>query len=173
MILLKPVLLIAILAVAMIGVMVPSVFGQFTGMAEEPIVFESKYDWEKDYPYGSMGIFIEGNVKLNVPYSAQQIVINVQKPNGAMNLYDIIQLDPSGHYGFFLRDASGYWPLGETKIELRNNLAHHTGVITIVEKISKEIDLNEIIPARAQDKTDAAATEKKTAKYNKNQLITL
>ena len=37
MILLKPVFIIAIVAVAMIGVMVPSVFAQFTGMAEEPI----------------------------------------------------------------------------------------------------------------------------------------
>ena len=141
-----------------------SVFGEFTGSANESIVFESKYDWEKDYQYGSMGIFIEGDVILNAPYSGQQIVINIQKPNGAMNLYDIIQLDPSAHYGFFLRDTSGYWPLGETKIELRNNLAHYTGVITIVEKISKEIDLNEIIPATA--KADTATTEKKTAKYD-------
>ena len=141
----------------MIGVMVPSVFAQFTGMAEEPIIFESKYDWEKDYQYGSMGIFIEGDVILNVPYSAQQIVINIQKPNGAMNLYDIIQLDPSGHYGFFLRDASGYWPLGETKIELRNNLAHHVGIITIVEKTFEEIDVKEI---------SSIQTEKETAKYD-------
>jgi hypothetical protein len=132
-------ILFTIAIVGMIGIMIPSVYAQFTGMAEEPIAFESKYDWEKDYQYGSMGIFIEGDVILNAPYSGQQIVINIQKPNGAMNLYDIIQLDPSAHYGFFLRDASGYWPLGETKIELRNNLAHYTGVINIVDTISHKI----------------------------------
>ena len=152
----KPIVIIAIAVVLLIPV---SAFGEFTGSAEESITFESKYDWEKDYQYGSigMGIFIEGNVILNEPFSGQQIVINIQKPNGAMNLYDIIQLDPSGYYGFFLRDASGYWPLGETKIELRNNLAYHIGVITIVEKTFEEIDVKEI---------SSIQTEKETAKYN-------
>ena len=130
---------IIIILLAFVLLIPASVFGEFTGSANESIAFESKYDWEKDYQYGSMGIFIEGDVILNAPYSGQQIVINIQKPNGAMNLYDIIQLDPSAHYGFFLRDTSGYWPLGETKIELRNNLAHYTGVINIVDNISNEI----------------------------------
>lgn len=146
---LKPLFLIAIVAVAMIGVMVPNSFAEFTGMAEEPITFESKYDWEKDHRYGGMGIFIEGDVKLNVPYSGQQLTINVQKPNDAMRLYDVIQIEPSGHYSFFLSGESGYWPLGETKIELRHNLAHHTGVITIVEQGSKEID--DDIPSKIND----------------------
>ena len=110
-----------IIAIAVVLLIPASVFGEFTGSANESIVFESKYDWEKDYQYGSMGIFIEGDVILNAPYSGQQIVINIQKPNGAMNLYNIVEIDSSGHYGFFLRDVSGYWPLGETKIELRNN----------------------------------------------------
>ena len=136
----KSVFIIAIVAVAMIGVIVPSVFAEFTGMAEEPIIFESKYDWEKDHHYGGIGIFIEGDVKLNVPYSGQQLVVNIQKPNDAMKLYDIIQIEPSGHYSFFLRDESGYWPPGETKIELRHNLASHLGIITIVQQEPKEID---------------------------------
>ena len=115
------------------GIIISSVIPVY---ASEAITFGVKYDWEKEWPYGTRGIFIDGSVLLNEPYSGQQLEVYVKKPGGIAKLYQIFQLDSTGSYQFFLMDKSGHWPLGETEIELRHESSSYTGIVNVVEKLS-------------------------------------
>jgi len=97
------------------------------------MTFEEKYDWEKEYPYGQNIIFLEGDVILGEQYSGQKLEVHVKKPGDVNRLQDIIDIDSTGHFGFFLHGKES-WPLGTTQIELRHGLQSHFGFISIVEK---------------------------------------
>jgi hypothetical protein len=105
------------------------------------LTFEENYSWEKEFKFGTRGIFLDGDVILNEKYSGQKLEVYVKKPGDANRLYDLVDIDATGHYAIILSDG-GNWPVGQTKVELRHGLQSYVGYFSVVENVVKSKDGN-------------------------------